>query len=154
MSYFTVFAETGFPHAGTLYEYDDGTSEWIGFIPAGSVFGDPGWMDQTNKVNLIDYYMRFWIDEEILRQARNDVTAAYTYPHAYIVFVSDCVTFAEDMAEACGLNFAPRPQLTPTALVVNLANQNPMAIGPIYASGSIVNYNDRPFPFDLSNPLW
>jgi hypothetical protein len=141
MSYLTVFSETGFPHAATLLEYIDGTFEWLGFEPTSGALGGNGYIDTSNQEPFIEYYIRYYIDDSMLRTARNN-TVTYYWTCVYQMFTCNCVSVARDLANACGL-YTFGPSFIPSSLVYDVARYNV----------NYSNFNDKPFPWRLSSPI-
>jgi len=122
MADLTIIAElTPPPHNACRLGFDDRGPFWLGFQPAanGAYFGLDTWLDGRIETRPRDHehhhFVRFSVEsDEVLDQARRRVlreweagewqpqfdswTAQNYYP-----FVRDCVTFARDVARACGL---------------------------------------------------
>jgi hypothetical protein len=141
MGHLTVFSETGIPHAGCFLEYDDtGTAEWLGFFPWANgrwddFLGGNGRILTMSREDQIEYYVRYWFQDKPLRSARDDVVTSY-WSCIYQVWTCDCVTFARDLAEACGLDVFT-PSFIPSSLVYDLKRLN----------SNCSQFNTRPFPW-------
>jgi hypothetical protein len=143
MGYLTIFSETGFPHAGCYLEYDRGMPEWLGFFPwpSGSSWDNPflggnGRILTDDRESQIEYYIRYWFQDRTLSRARNNVVVDY-WPRPYQFLVNDCVTFARDVAAACGLKTTGGPAWVPSSLVYDLKRLN----------GNWSQFNKRPLPW-------
>lgn len=142
MGYLTIFSETGFPHAGCYLEYDRGEPEWLGFFPWPSgnrwdnFLGGNGRILTDNRESQMNCYIRYWFPDEIISHARLDVITSY-WSTVYQVAVCDCVSFARDMAGACGLKTTGGPAFAPSSLVYDLKRLN----------GNWSQFNSRPFPW-------
>ena len=142
MGYLTVFSESGFPHAGCYLEYDRGAPEWLGFFPWPSgdrwdnFLGGNGRILTHDREDQIDYYVRYWFQDKTIAKARMQVVTDY-WSTVYQVLVCDCVSFARDLASACGLETTGRPAYVPSSLVYDLKRYN----------SSWSQFNTRPFPW-------
>jgi len=143
MGHLTIFSETGIPHAGCYLEYDDGGSaEWLGFFPWATgrwddFLGGNGRILTMSREDQIEYYVRYWFQDKIIRSARLDVVTSY-WSAIYQLWTCDCVSFARDMAGACGLETTGGPAFIPSSLVYDLQRLN----------SNYSQFNTRPFPWD------
>jgi hypothetical protein len=146
MGFLTVFSETGIPHAGCLLEYQDGgDQEWLGFFPWATedrhFLGGNGRILMDSREDEIEYYVRFWMEDKPLRKARNDTVTSY-WSCVYQVGTCDCVSFAKDLSENCGLNVVKvLPSFIPSHLVYSLR----------WCNINYIQFNIRPFPWASSN---
>jgi hypothetical protein len=137
MGYITFFSETGTPHAGVFLQYHRSSdTEWLGFWPGNSMFGAYGRVLTTNESASVEFYIRFAFEDSLIVRARNKVITDY-YSGFYFLGVCDCVTFARDMAEACGLETAGWTYV-PSSLVYDLRRFN----------GYYTDFNGTPRPWD------
>lgn len=104
MGYLTVTSETGFFHAVCLLEIGQHTQAWYGFKPKQhrSPYG-PGHIDTSNREENINHYARFEVKDVTLKAAIKKIVEGKYKNTEYVGSVVDCVTFAADMAGACGL---------------------------------------------------
>jgi hypothetical protein len=121
MGYLTIFSETGFPHAGCFLEYVSG-NYWLGFFPASSTF-DIGVVGTDDRENKIGNYIRFPVNDALLSYSQFSVVSKYQIKY-YVPFECDCINFARDMAEACGLQTGWEPMFLPIKLVNTLEELN------------------------------
>jgi hypothetical protein len=142
MGHLTIFSETGFPHAGCYLEYEDGgDAEWLGFFPWArgnwdDFLGGNGRILTMSREDQIEYYVRYWFQDKIIRTARLDTVTNY-WTTVYQPYVCDCVSFARDLAAACGLETTGGPAFIPSSLVYDLKRLNPNSS----------DFNTRPFPW-------
>lgn len=115
MADLTVIAEfTIPPHNACRLGFDKGDPQWLGFQPAYDQSFGAGRIDTRYRASERHHFVRFSVEsDEVLHRARHTVyrewEAGRKYneddiaARAYIPFVRDCITFARDVAQACGL---------------------------------------------------
>jgi hypothetical protein len=152
MGYLTVFSTASLVmHGGCYLEYDGGMpSEWLSwYLDAATALhtgpitwgglGGKGFINTNPYTDTILNYVRFSIDDSTLSSGRNNTITTYL-PLPYQLGVNDCVSFARDLASACGLN-VPTPAFLASNLVLFLNGAN-----------SPTNFGlglDHPLPWEL-----
>jgi hypothetical protein len=122
MGLLMITSETGIPHSACLLQWDDGRSEWLGFEPS-EWYGGKGFVDTTDRSDQIDEFVQYQVDDGQLQRGRTNVIAKY-YAEIYQIGVNDCVSFARDIARACGVLPYWVPAFTPSSFVKTLATIN------------------------------
>lgn len=123
-----IITETGMPHSACGVECDWWPNEhWYGFHPKekGKPHGQ-GEVDQSDRSSLINYYVTFDIESQLLKSAIESVVAEYQNK-TYTLFVTDCVSFSADVARKCNLS-VDTTNFTPYGLIDYLYIRNPAKV--------------------------
>ncbi|MBT8334956.1 MAG: hypothetical protein KJO11_00025 [Gemmatimonadetes bacterium] len=102
------------PHNACRLGFDDRAPLWLGFQPAYDMSFGAGRIETRSREHEHHHFVRFEVEsDEVLARARHMVFrewkagAHYSKDdisaQSYIPFVRDCITFARDVAQACGL---------------------------------------------------
>ncbi len=137
--YLVVSSETGFPHNACLLDYGDGNLKWLGFRPKKprQPVG-PGMIDESNREDLIETYVRFKVDINRLKFAENNARNKYK-DKTYRVGIFDCVNMCADIVRDCNLHLKKRGNFIPSEFVKSLVKLN-----------HVESDDSRPFPWKVS----
>lgn len=133
------------PHNACRLGFDDRQALWLGLQP---YWGDElsewgrGRVETRPRTHEHHHFVRFSVDgDDVLEKARREVFQEWDVGRrinehnyeadTYVPFVVDCVSFARDVAEACGLKASvwydhpvSRIDLVPQELLVKLYHYN------------------------------
>lgn len=131
-AYLTVaYESTDVSHVACLLEYPGEKPRWVGFGPhlkykliAG------GAIDAYSLQRDIERYARFRVDSERLRRAERATRAKYK-DRWYLLGITDCVTFATDLAEAAGLQVPSKVHFQVEHLIDKLVERNPRRVAQV-----------------------
>jgi len=113
MATLRVISEEGIPHVACRMTWDDGRVRWVGWQP---VKGLPywsvedhgrGWIEEEDKeaAGKVNYYVTFRVTDADLDRAEHSMVRDYVVnDDTYGFGLRDCVTFARDVADYCGLS--------------------------------------------------
>ncbi|NNF38339.1 MAG: hypothetical protein HKN71_06715, partial [Gemmatimonadetes bacterium] len=113
MASLRIISETGFFHIACHLRWDRGKTSWIGWQPVkGGAYWSPedvgrGWIEREDKdaAGKVNHYVTFRVADADLDRARHGIHRDYVaLDDTYGFGMRDCVTFARDVAEYCGLD--------------------------------------------------
>lgn len=139
-AYVTFISETGFPHAAVFMEFSSGRRKWVGF----NVQSGKGFVQTIGRTSKINHYARFRTSDTRLREAEAMIARKWE-KSTYLATVRDCVSFAYDVAEACGLH-TPRI-VTP---VGEWRGESPYGVVrdlAAFNSGQLTHEDEEPYPW-------
>ena len=108
-----VVSETGFFHVACRLRYADGRIKWAGWQPkkGGAYWSREdygrGWIETEDKeaAGKVNHYVTFEVTDDDLKRAEHHMVRDYVVTDdTYGFGMRDCVSFARDVAESCGLN--------------------------------------------------
>jgi hypothetical protein len=115
MAELMIISETGMFHSACRFTLSSSV-EWRGFQPARSRTPvGRGKVERVDRTPHINHFIRFDVDESVLRRAMNTVTTDYASKN-YVLGVVDCVSFTADVARECRLR-VPRVNMTPYGFI-------------------------------------
>ena len=136
MASLRVVSETGFFHIACRLQHDDGRVQWVGWQPVqGGAYWSKedvgrGWIEREDKeaAGKVNNYVTFRVTDAELDRADHDMVKYYVAgDDTYGFALRDCVTFARDVAEYCGLKVSslmnhpvPRIDILPYELLTKL----------------------------------
>ncbi len=125
VAYLTVaYESTDVSHVACLLEYPGKPARWVGFGPdvKYKAIAD-GAIDVASIEWQIERYVRFRVDPRTLARAELKTRRRY-HESTYVLGVTDCVTFAIDLAEAAGLQVPGKFHYQVEQLIDDLASRN------------------------------
>lgn len=116
MAELTIISETGMFHSVCRFSFSQNRVNWRGFQPARHRTPvSPGAVEHVDRTRYINHFIRFSVEENLLRQAMEIVTNRYS-SRVYALGVVDCVSFSADVARQCRLR-VPAINITPFGLI-------------------------------------
>jgi hypothetical protein len=121
MGYLTVHTEKGTPHAGIYLEFETPgwNPAWLGFFPVTFPLIATGEVKPFERTGEVKEWARWRLHDSILQSARIKTVKQY-HGTTYVLTIRDCVSFARDFAENCGLRTAGMGYLMPEQLLSDL----------------------------------
>ena len=155
MASLRIISETGFFHVACRLRWDDGRTSWVGWQPVkGGAYWTPddvgrGWIEREDKeaAGKVKHYVTFRVSDGDLDRARHGMTRDYVaLDDTYGFGLRDCVTFARDVAEYCGLEvgglLGVRLDLFPYELLMKLYTSNEDAVVKSETDLSLPDFGD------------